>query len=315
MKPLITVIIPTYNRADFIAETLDSLLNQTYEDWECIIVDDGSTDNSMTVIQHYLDLDSRFLYFVRPDHKKKGPSSCRNLGIEKSKGDYIIFLDSDDLLAKTCLEERISFAMQNQEYDFWIFKMQTFGYDQVPVYNYGVGVYKDENEYCRKQFAEGNHPFVITCPLWKKRVLLNNGFNEDLVLFEDPELHLRSLKKGYKLKLANFEQPDCFYRLRENSNKVDVKKSITNSYIFLENHLQSNDLSSVIYFKKVLNDTIFKNVLIGQYFKFYKLGIQRKVFLNSNVSYGIILLIYHTIGLYKLKGFGYNYFKAQFNNF
>lgn len=316
MKPLISIIIPTYNRIDFISETLETVLNQTYSSWECIIVDDGSTDNSITVIQRYLDLDSRFLYFERSNHKKKGPSSCRNFGIEKSNGEYIIFLDSDDLLERACLEHRLAFAKQNHEYDFWIFKMQTFGYHQVPVYNYGVGFYEDENEYCRKQFAEGNHPFVITCPLWKKSVLLDiNGFNENLVLFEDPELHLRSLKKGYRLKLANFEQADCFYRLKENNNSIDVKKSIENSYVFLENHLQSNDVSSIIYFKKVLNYTIFKNVLVNEYFKFYKLGIQREVFLKRNVFYGVILLIYHKIGLFKLKGFGYNYFKTQFNNF
>jgi len=313
---LISIIIPTYNRADLIAETLDSLLNQIYQNWECIIIDDGSTDSSKTIIQKYVDSDARFSYFSRPDYKQKGPSSCRNFGIEKAKGEYILFLDSDDLISETCLENRVSFASQNPEFDFWIFKMQTFGYEQAPIFNYGSGIFENETEYCKQEFAKGNHPFVVTCPLWKKNVLINiKGFNENLLLFEDPELHLRTLKEGYKLKYANFEIPDCFYRLKQNNKKGNVIVNLKNNYIFFQNHLQSNDSNSILYYKKVLNEIILKKVLIRQYFKFYELGLEKKVLLSSSAFYGIILLFYHAIGLYKIKGIGYNYFKSQFNNF
>ena len=313
---LVSIIIPTYNRADLIAETLDTVLNQTYPNWECIIVDDGSTDNPLMVIKRYLDLDSRFSYFSRPDHKKKGPSSCRNFGIEKAKGEYILFLDSDDLLIKTCLKERITFAAQHPEFDFWIFQMQTFGYEQAPVFNYGNGIFENETEYCKQEFAKGNHPFVITCPLWRKNVIIKiDGFNENLLSFEDPELHLRALKEGYILKYANFGQPDCLYRLKQNNKPVNIKSNLRNNYVFFENHLQSNDSDSILYYKKVLNEIILKKVLLRQYFKFYELGLEKEVLLSTNAFYGIMLLIYHAIGLYKIKGIGYNYLKSQFNNF
>jgi glycosyltransferase involved in cell wall biosynthesis len=316
MTPLISIIIPTFNRADLIGETLDSVLAQTYSNWECIIVDDGSTDNSIEVIQKYLISDARFIYFSRPEYKKKGPSSCRNFGLEKSNGEYIIFLDSDDLLADFCLENRIEFALANQDFDFWIFKMQTFGFIDVPIFEYGNCFYENENEFCRNQFAEGNHPFVVSCPLWKKVVLQNiNGFNEDLTLYEDPELHLRVLKNGNQLKFANFENPDCFYRLIKNKKEVEVLIKLKNSFIFFKNHLNDNDSSSILYFKKVLNDLILKRVSVYQYLKFYRLGTKKNIFHKGNFIYGLIILIYHTIGLYKFRGFGYNYFKNQFNNF
>lgn len=313
---LVSIIIPTYNRADLIVVTLDSVFNQIYSNWECIIIDDGSTDGSGTIIQKYVDSDTRFSYFLRPDYKQKGPSSCRNFGIEKAKGEYVLFLDSDDLISETCLQNRVSFAIQNPKFDFWIFQMQTFGYDQAPIFNYGIGVFKNETEYCKQEFAKGNHPFVVTCPLWKKNVLINiNGFNENLLSFEDPELHLRALKEGYKIKYANLEQPDCFYRLKQNNKPVNVISSLRNNYVFFENHLQSNDSDSILYYKKVLNEIILKKVLLRQYFKFYELGMEKKILLSSNVFYGIMLLFYHAIGLYKIKGIGYNYFKSQFNNF
>lgn len=313
MTPLVSIIIPSYNRADLIAETLDSVLKQTYSNWECIIVDDGSTDNSLAVIQKYLNKDSRFLFLSRPNYKKKGPSSCRNYGIEKAKGDYIIFLDSDDLLVTTCLDNRIEFAKQNLEYDFWIFKMQTFGFNEVSVFDYGVGFC--ENEYYKNEFSQGNHPFVITCPLWKKKVLIEiNGFNENLFINEDPELHLRILKNNYRLKFANFELPDCFYRLKEDA-KIDEINKLINNYIFFENHLNINDSYSIIYYKKTINHIVFKRVLVSWYLKFCILGLKRGILSKCSFFYGLILLLYHFIKLNKLTGIGYNYFKTQFNNF
>ena len=80
MNKLISIIIPTFNRAHLILHTLESIKNQTYNEWECIIVDDGSTDNTEDVLKKYIDTDSRFRYFKRPLNHTKGPSSwCANL--------------------------------------------------------------------------------------------------------------------------------------------------------------------------------------------------------------------------------------------
>lgn len=96
--PFFSIVIPMYNRATLVVETLDTVLAQTYVDWECVIVDDGSTDDSREVVQKYCEEDPRFKLFRRPETRAKGPSACRNYGFENSCGNYILFFDSDDLL-------------------------------------------------------------------------------------------------------------------------------------------------------------------------------------------------------------------------
>nr|WP_245363217.1 glycosyltransferase family 2 protein [Cohnella thailandensis] len=98
----VSIIIPVFNRRDVIARALESLVNQTFTDFEVIVVDDGSTDESVEVIQQYCEADSRFKYFYQ---RNKGVSVARNNGISRAKGDYLCFLDSDDYYEPTFLAE------------------------------------------------------------------------------------------------------------------------------------------------------------------------------------------------------------------
>ena len=95
---MISIIIPVFNSEKFIEETLLSVLNQTYTDWECILVDDGSTDASWDIMQEFTAKDIRFRSFKRPENLPKGANSCRNFGFEQSQGDYINWFDSDDVM-------------------------------------------------------------------------------------------------------------------------------------------------------------------------------------------------------------------------
>ena len=104
MDSLISVIIPAYNYANFIAQTLDSVLNQTYKHWECLIIDDGSTDKTREVCEEYINKDSRLYYYYQPN---KGRSVARNYGLSMAKGDYIQFLDADDFMSETKFEKQI----------------------------------------------------------------------------------------------------------------------------------------------------------------------------------------------------------------
>jgi glycosyltransferase involved in cell wall biosynthesis len=97
----VSIIVPCYNQAQYLDEALQSVLDQTYIDWECIIVNDGSTDNTEEVVQKWVEKDSRFIYLYK---ENGGLSSARNAGLEVAKGDYIQFLDSDDFLDKTKLK-------------------------------------------------------------------------------------------------------------------------------------------------------------------------------------------------------------------
>jgi len=111
---LISIIIPNYNRANIIGETLDSIVEQTHKNWECIVVDDGSTDNSLQILEGYQQKDHRFTYFKRPEHKAKGANACRNFGLENSKGNYIVFFDSDDLMTSDHLEKKLTAVLSNK---------------------------------------------------------------------------------------------------------------------------------------------------------------------------------------------------------
>src|SRR5690606_15837655 len=115
--PLVSIIIPTYNRALLIGETLDSVLAQTYTNWECIIVDDGSTDNTEEIIRKYCEKDSRITFYNRPADKVKGPNAARNFGIENSVGEFILSLDSDDLILPQHLDLKVKVFQSNPEVD------------------------------------------------------------------------------------------------------------------------------------------------------------------------------------------------------
>lgn len=104
---MISIIIPTYNRAHFIGQTLDSVLAQTYENWECIVVDDGSTDYTDELLAFYTEKDARIRYYDRPKNRPKGANACRNYGFELSKGEYIQWFDSDDLMLNFFLKIKI----------------------------------------------------------------------------------------------------------------------------------------------------------------------------------------------------------------
>lgn len=112
-NPLVSIIIPVFNRVHLIGETLDSVLAQTYTNWECIIVDDGSTDDTDTLLTKYCEKDSRFQYHHRPKGRPKGANACRNYGFEISKGSYIQWFDSDDLMHKNKLMDKLNFLQKS----------------------------------------------------------------------------------------------------------------------------------------------------------------------------------------------------------
>lgn len=104
-SPLVSIIVPCYNQAQFLPEALDSVLAQTYQNWECVIVNDGSADNTDHVANEYCERDSRFKYLRQ---ENLGVSMARNNGIKVSHGEFILPLDGDDMIAQTYVEKALS---------------------------------------------------------------------------------------------------------------------------------------------------------------------------------------------------------------
>ena len=110
---LITIIIPIYNRAKTLPECLDSIINQEHSEFECLLIDDGSHDDSLKVCNDYADKDSRFRVF----HKTNGGvGSARNLGLENATGEWVAFVDSDDWLESNAYEQMMS-ELQKKDLD------------------------------------------------------------------------------------------------------------------------------------------------------------------------------------------------------
>ncbi len=263
-NPLVSIVIPTYNRADLIRETLQSIQKQTYWNWECIIVDDGSTDNTIEYILDIIKIDKRIKIYKR-DNKRKGAPSCRNIGIHKSIGDYIIFLDSDDLMANFCIERRVRIFQEHPENDFIVFQSLLFQQRKRDL-NLLWNIDSEEDDLNR--FLRIDALWPICGPIYKRNAIIYlKGFNEDLGFWQDYDLHLKCLLLKFKyIKFLHLE-PDCFIRWHFNesiSRSIPFTKDIFylqkridffyNQIIFIKsnkvilNHSQNYNLISVIYY-------------------------------------------------------------------
>lgn len=134
-EPLVSIIIPTYNRAHLIGETLDSIIAQTYTHWECIVVDDGSTDATSSLMNAYIAKDKRFKYHHRPKDRLPGGNAARNYGFELSKGDFIQWFDSDDIMVAEKLELKVTILIK-KNVDFVISQTNYFNKENAVHYPY-----------------------------------------------------------------------------------------------------------------------------------------------------------------------------------
>ena len=124
-NPLISVIIPCFNHGKYLSEAIESVKSSTLKEWEIVIVNDGSTDNTEEIAQSFLS-DSRIHYLCQSNG---GPSKARNHGISVASGKYILPLDADDKIAPTYLEEGVSFLNSHPEYSLFFCNIQYFGLD------------------------------------------------------------------------------------------------------------------------------------------------------------------------------------------
>jgi glycosyltransferase involved in cell wall biosynthesis len=125
-NPKISIIIPVWNREKLVKETLDSILAQTFQDWECLVIDDQSTDNTYEVIKEYAARDSRIKVFQRPNNRPKSHPTCRNIGYENSTGELVQTFDSDDLLAPQFFETVVRLMDENSDAEYVLCPNTTF---------------------------------------------------------------------------------------------------------------------------------------------------------------------------------------------
>jgi glycosyltransferase involved in cell wall biosynthesis len=210
MNKIVSIIMPTFNNQNTIIETIGSVLSQDVSSWELVIVDDGSSDNTLHLIENYCVIDSRIKLFRR-EKNPKGGSTCRNIGIQNASGEFILFLDADDLLEPFCIRQRLKAMTEYPDLEIGIFLMKKF-YKRKEDGNEIVNLQNSTDPLI--DYLSGRYPWTITCPIWK-RSLLNElkGFNEKYERMQDPELHTRALlyTENY-MKFYNYPA-DCLYRI------------------------------------------------------------------------------------------------------
>jgi glycosyltransferase involved in cell wall biosynthesis len=198
ITPKVSIIMATYNRAHFIVETLLSIQKQTFLDWECLIIDDGGTDNTKDIIDSILKQDIRFQYYKRPDNYTKGLPGCRNYGLDLAKGEYIIFFDDDDIPHPQNLELCV-LELNDPEVSFCRYIRNVFFED----FLYSFDNSKEYSSFYIDQRDVGkmltNELQFNSCSvMWKVACFEKNRFVETLMYAEEWELYSRIVSSGVR---------------------------------------------------------------------------------------------------------------------
>ncbi len=312
---IISIIIPAYNREQFIGECLDSVINQTYENWEALVVDDGSVDKTVDIVKEYACKDSR-VKLIERQSDPRGGAACRNIGAAKAQGDYIIFLDSDDLLAPWCIEGRLKIITENPNLDFAVFMTAEFVHGEPEKYKiFNKPIIDDP----LSMFLRHEIPWQTTSLIWYKPFFIGlGGFREYYLRLQDVELHSRALLKNQvKYRICNNRLDSYFRRYsKPASNHLSVK-NVAQAFIFYIQDifpLVSQDENYFLAKRKYSLRLLFFKAF-REYVVFYGGGLvdEGKMLIRVGRSCGLItkkeelLLKFYvaTFGLrfYKIRGF------------
>ena len=190
MNPEVTIIIPTFNRAKLLKETLNSVIAQQFVAWECLVIDDGSTDGTEKEVAAFAEEDSRIQYYKRPAERQKGANACRNYGLEIAKGNYIQWFDSDDLMHTDLLAAQVA-AIKKTTAPFSVCRIAIF-----------------EDEYIAERLIERKQPirtenlfsdfimgkvYIVTAStLWDVSIVKASGYRFDEELKAAQEWHFQA---------------------------------------------------------------------------------------------------------------------------
>ena len=217
-NPLISIIVPCYNQAQYLDECLQSVLDQTYPNWECIIVNDGSPDNTEEVAKKWPAKDSRFRYFYK---ENKGVNSARNFGLKQSKGEMIQLLDCDDIISKDKFHEQLKDLVDHDVSvcDYFPFNDLTREY----LKGRYISPFFNESFFKKEVILDWEFKKIIPCHcvLFKKKIADQLSFDENLVNHEDWVFWVQLFYNVNQYK--NNPNVFAFYRIREASNCNNAK--------------------------------------------------------------------------------------------
>jgi glycosyltransferase involved in cell wall biosynthesis len=240
MNPLVTVITPTKNRLKLLCEAMGSVQRQSFDAWEHLVVDDGSDDGTAEEVSRRAAADVRIRYFQRVG-ETSGANVCRNIGVRESRAEFIIFLDSDDLLRPQCLKRRVEIMQLNPTLDFCVYRAGVFA----ELVGDLTRLYHSQNpgdDLLR--FLSHECVWEISGPIWRGSFLRQIGcFDETLLSMQDLELHVRALSA--RAKYICFPDVDHDVRWQDDITKISVRHFEDPAYIEAVEKVQAKLLDTV----------------------------------------------------------------------
>jgi len=228
MQPLVSIIIPCFNYAHLISDTLESLLNQQYAHWEAIIVDDGSTDNTERVIMNFIETDERITYLKQ---ESRGVSVARNLGIKHAKGEFLQFLDADDLVSPGKINSQVLYLTENSSEDIcfcrtFYFKHpdHTILYSSFQLQDDDIALPPDLQGSGFEVISELLVKNLMICsPLFRRRVIEKvPGFKPGVAYAEDHNFWFRCALENFTFHYL--DNPDVYSCVRVHAKSVSQNK-------------------------------------------------------------------------------------------
>lgn len=261
MDKSVSIIIPTFNRAHLILQTLESIRCQTHVDWECLIIDDGSTDATSKTVKEYISDDERFQYHVRPETLKKGPNSCRNYGYSLSNGQFVKWFDSDDILLPDALERQLN--LFEDKTDAVVSRLQLVDFEKNKIIRESVL----RSSKMIEDYFTGKIAFYISGPLWRKEFLSQQPllFDEEISNLDDWDFNLRMLYENPAIVYD--ENVIIHYRIHPESLSQEINKlnfdEVISEMKAREKHiklLEKQQFNAILVLKKYIKDR-YKNLL------------------------------------------------------
>jgi len=317
MNQIVSVIIPIYNSSIFLSECIESVITQTYENLEIILVNDGSTDNSIDICNNYKKIDKRIIVI---NQKNCGVSCARNNGLNKSIGEYIYFLDSDDYIDKELISKFIK-------------KVKESGLNIVALLPYTIKktlMINKEQDILSSSIALRNiiklkFPTSLWAYFYERKVLLNEQLDNDIFFFEDLEFNVRILSKVNFISIIR-EKLYTYRAHNNNTNSRGLTPQKLQSYYEIdkvkklleenESYVESNYNSFKAHFLVSLIISTFRSKETSLFFK-KNLKIETKKIISLicfdykiNLFYKIFLISYFFLP--KITTFSYKLSKKGF---
>ena len=251
IEGLVSIITPNYNCGKYIAETIESVRSQTYANWEMLIVDDCSTDNSVAIARLYAQKDSRIRVLIQP--KNSGAALARNRALDEARGEYIAFLDSDDLWLSEKLEKQLSF-MQKNNCDFSFTE-----YEHIDEEGNSLNIVaKVIKHLTYTKMLLHCWPGCLT--VMYKQDVKNKIYANDIKKNNDHALFLRVLKNCHNA----MGMKDCLAKYRIRKGSISSKKTtIIKYYIQVIHEFEKQPYIIALF-------CVFTHVFIKHFFKYRK---------------------------------------------